>query len=312
MNSLIYVSYGSGVHVDELVFSILCARRALGGVPSTRVIVYTDTPQPLAALPVLIEPLDRATLDEWAGPHRHIHRRKILAVRDALQKFGGRVIYCDADTYFIRDAAALFTAVRPGHTLMHLGEFRLRDRPVRELAEFVRSNPLRTQAGDAWPITSETAMFNAGVVGIHESDAALVDDVLHLSDQIFPVGGLTRADDQRRHADQFAFSVCLQMRSTLHQAHRAIYHYWSPAERAEFHPHLARVLHGSSAATPEEQLKELWRHRPGRTMRVRPFKSPVETGARAWLRNTVWSAAKRLGVLEPLKSVSARTGLRLR
>src|SRR5262245_29116144 len=103
MDSLLYLSYGRGPHSDELVFSVLSALDMMGRESgSCRIIVYTDEPAAFVDLPVDIEPIGDALLTDWLGPFDYIHRRKILVIRDALQKFGGRLAYCDTDTYFFK------------------------------------------------------------------------------------------------------------------------------------------------------------------------------------------------------------------
>ena len=87
-----------------------------------RIIVYTDNPAALGELPVHVELLSEKVLSDWAGPFDFNHRRKIFVIKSALEKFGDRLIYCDADTFFMKHPKRAFARVRPGHTVMHIGK----------------------------------------------------------------------------------------------------------------------------------------------------------------------------------------------
>ena len=176
MNNLVYLTYGHGPHVDELVFSVLSALHTIGpNSTDYRIIVYTDNLSILGELPVQMELLSEKVLADWAGPFDFNHRRKIFAIKDALQKFGGRLVYCDADTYFLKHPRKIFARIRPGHTVMHIWEGHLPYCHGSDVAAFLEDHDLRTIAGRRWNITPNTPMFNAGVIGLHEADISLLD-----------------------------------------------------------------------------------------------------------------------------------------
>ena len=161
-----YLSYGQGPHVDQLIYSVLSTQQKLGLEQNNyRIIVYTD--EPIAGLPVLMEVVNEKTLADWAGPFNFNHRRKIFAIKDALQKFGGRLVYCDADTYFLKHPRKLFARIRPGHTVMHIKEGHLNHVHATDIAHFLRAHDLKHLSGARWNVTPDTPMFNAGVIGIH-------------------------------------------------------------------------------------------------------------------------------------------------
>ena len=115
MNNLVYLSYGAGPHEQEITFSVLSAYHWLGvGDLDMRIVVYTDRPETFSTLEVATVVLDASTLKEWAGPAGFGHRRKILALRDALQRFDGPSAILDGDTYFRRSPTKLFGRIGPG------------------------------------------------------------------------------------------------------------------------------------------------------------------------------------------------------
>ena len=122
---------------------------------SLRIIVYTDNPAVVQDLPVQVE-LNNKILADWLGPSDYIHRRKILAAKDALKKQGGRTILCDSDTFFLKNPKKAFARVGPGRTMMHLAEYHLYDTCAAKFANFVQHQRLDDLAGRAGNITPST------------------------------------------------------------------------------------------------------------------------------------------------------------
>ena len=203
MKTLVYLSFGGGSYSDEALYAILSALHEIGpDLHKYRIVVYTDDPAPFDGLPVNVETVDQATLVDWAGPCGHIYRRKVFAIRDTLNKFGGAVTFCDTDTYFLEHPRKLFARIRPGHTVMHLFEGSPLNLRVHALAHVLRTNEFWRLGGERWAIGPDTPIINSGVIGIHEADARLLDEVIHLIDQICPLLDYFGTE-------QFSFSACL-------------------------------------------------------------------------------------------------------
>jgi hypothetical protein len=250
-DSLLYLIYGQGPYNDEAAYSILSALHLMGRERSNyRIVVYTDDPEAFGDLPVHTELLSASVLDEWSGPLAFNHRRKIAAVKDALERFGGRVLLCDTDTCFVKHPKRAFARVRPGHAVMHVAEYYLSDRAARPMAESLAGHIFLDRAGSRWNIGGATVMFNSGVIGLHQSDISVLDEVMSLTDQVY-------AHARFLLAEQLAFSVCLQHYSRLHQSYDVLHHYWPPAQRALFRGHLSRILHEQTFPSREEQFRAL-------------------------------------------------------
>lgn len=292
-NNIIYLSYGQGPHADELVYSVLSALHMLGGGSRDyRIIVYTDNPAAFGDLPVHIELLSDKVLSDWAGPFDFNHRRKIFTIKHALEKFGDRLAYCDTDTFFLKHPRKLFAHIRPGHTVMHIGEYHLYDSCASKLADFVLDHDLRNRVGQRWNITPATGMFNAGVIGLHETDISLVDEVLHLTDQIYPHVRIPTIE-------QFAFSVCFDKHTKLRESYGIIHHYWQPWDRALFREQLSRVLHDTFSSN-EERYRRFLHHRPSQDLKDRSFQGPAPR-LKARIRTALGRAAERAGIKNQLK-----------
>ena len=146
-------------------------------------------------------------------------------------------------------------------------------------------------------------MFNAGVIGLHESDISLLDEVIHLTDQIYP-------DVRIPTIEQFAFSVCFHRYTKLRQSYDIIHHYWSPARRALFREQLSRVLHEPSISSYEERFRQLLPNRPSQIIKDRPFKSPCPRRLKDQIYVMFWGVANRTGILNPLKKIATAAGLK--
>jgi hypothetical protein len=302
VNNLVYLSYGRGHHVDELAFSVLDAVQMIGADKDDyRIVVYTDRPTEFETLPVHTEHVSERALADWAGPWHFGHRRKICAIKDALATFGDRVIFCDADTFFTKHPRHAFARVRPGHTLMHIGEYRLHEPCARRLGEFFQHHEVRKLSGERWPITPETAMFNSGVIGMHESDILLLDEVLHLTDEIYPYVS-------KQTIEQFAFSVCFEQCTVLRQSYDLVHHYWQPERRARFDQELVRVFGDRAIASDQERLRQLGPARPSRIHKDRPFRSPVDKRLTARAYTALWAAANRMGLLGSIRTIAKWLG----
>jgi hypothetical protein len=307
MNNLVYLSYGQGPHVDQLVYSVMSVLHIMGrDRDNYRIIIYTDDPTAFSDLPVRIEPLGFKLLADWAGPFDFNHRRKIFVIKDALEKFGGRLGYCDSDTYFLKHPCKLFTRVRPRHTVMHIKEGYLCDCHASELKDFLQGHSLQNRSGHRWNITPDTPMFNAGVIGLHEADISLLDEVALLTDQIYP--------NVRLHTiEQFAFSACFKHYTRLHQSYDVIHHYWPPPGRALFREELHRVLHDPLISSPEERFRRLLPHRPRQHISDNraPFGGLCKNlvGRRRRMYLALRRVTKQISVVNVLKQVATAAGI---
>jgi len=237
-DSLLYLIYGQGPYTDEAEYSILSALHLMGRERNNyRIVVYTDDPEAFGDLPVHTELLSASVLDEWSGPLAFNHRRKIAAVKDALERFGGRVLLCDTDTCFVKHPKRAFARVRPGRAVMHVAEYYLSDRAARPMAESLAGHIFLDRAGSRWNIGGATVMFNSGLIGLHESDISILGDVISLIDQMY-------VQTRVPIVEQLALSVCLQHHSRLSQAYDVVH--WPPAQRALFRDHLSRILQEQS------------------------------------------------------------------
>jgi hypothetical protein len=223
------------------------------------VVVYSDTPEAFAGLPVIVEPLDQATLDDWAGADGYQHRRKAMCIRDAVAKFGLPLAFIDGDTWFRKSPAQIFTMIKPGTAVLHLPEGRLlpsASEAKKSLSAYVGGHTFTTLSGGPFTIAKDAMVWNSGVVALHPDDAALLDDWLHLIDEIW--AGHRASHD----IEQFALGQVLERRLRIRRSDDIVFHYWPLYLREPFDLKVPSLIAAAGNHPGRDRLEELYRDRP--------------------------------------------------
>jgi hypothetical protein len=244
---LIYQAYGSLAILDEALFSILSYLRQPA---AATVLIYTDNAayfqRILRDVPAVVYvPIEAAQWQAWRGEIDFVHRVKIEVLRHAAAYYSGQLLYVDTDTIFLQSPAAIFEALAQGEHFMHLAEGRLSDGNAlnRKLNRALR--PLASQLLPGVVIGPATRMYNAGVLGLRSTDAALLDEVLALTERLY-------RHYPKHVMEQLAFSIVLARQGTVREATPWVYHYWNLKE-------IRPVLHTLFAA-PARSLAQ-WQAR---------------------------------------------------
>jgi hypothetical protein len=236
MNTLLYFCYGDKSIFREAIFSILSLQQ-LPVDKSTQIVVYSDRPEAFAALGVKVRTLTEAKLSEWMGATNYIHRRKLMAVIDALERYGGSVAFIDCDTYFQKPAGLLFKMIGPGRSCLHIAEGRLKETRTRQnarISHLIESGEFHDLSGKRLVISPDAMVWNSGVLGVHSSDLPLMQEALNLCDQLWKQDQITEPAEERAHTlEQFAVGVFLA-RNKLSAASNIVFHYWRPYLRGPF------------------------------------------------------------------------------
>lgn len=235
--TLMYFCYGAQPLFDQTLYSILTLLHVSGGQPGReRVVVYTDRPEAFGALPVETVETTPAMLEAWLGGSDYIHRRKTCALLDALARFGGRVVFLDSDTFWLRAPGRLAERVGPNRACFHLCEgYLLTTGTPFDVALAAQLQSRRYEIGeDTVRVDRTTRMWNTGVVGVDVADRARIEDALALSDAIWrdadPAGPYGR---RIHHAEQFAMGYAFRHAQSS-EAADCVYHYWRADAKAAF------------------------------------------------------------------------------
>jgi hypothetical protein len=258
MDKIVYLCMGAGRHVDENRFSIASAARHLPADASWGITVYTNRAESFADLPVDIRLVGEAEAHDWRGRHDYVYRSTILALADALTAQGAeRAAIVDGDTYFKRSPAELLAKIHPGTTLLHVREGRPGPPELEALRQTIAKVDLSDTSGRSWDLRRDETMWNAGVVGLHRSDRQLCEEVLHLTDELLDSGFAALSHT----AEQLAWVVAFNRRSTMRECFDVVAHYWPADLREPFDERLRQVWSNPSLSA-EEGFDALWRHRP--------------------------------------------------
>jgi len=231
-NYLLYQAYGGISHINECRFSLLRYLSVYNLHPPahTAVTIYTDEPArfelfssyfPLFEMRSVSQP----EIDKWRGEHGFTHRVKIEILNDFFNKYQGNVLYCDTDTYAVQPLEPLFADIENGAAIMHQYEGIIDKEATPSLHKwdaFLRDKTF-SYNGKQLTFFNHMKMWNAGVIGLNNSEKHIVEDVLALTDVIYK--------QFRKHiAEQFAFSYCLQQNGKVTSASDYIVHYWNLKE----------------------------------------------------------------------------------
>lgn len=263
--TILYFCYGPQELFDQAIFSILTLLRVAG---DAKIVVYCDRPEAFAGLPVETVALDQGTLDHWLGESDYIHRRKTCVIIDALTRFGGKILFLDTDTYWMRSPAALFRHVGPGRACFHILEGYLQSTGTPSdtaLARQLATHTYRSTSGEPVTLTALTPMWNTGVVGVDADDLPLMHDALALSDAIWadadPAGAFGR---KVHHAEQFAMGHVFR-NCRLREADACVYHYWPQVAKIAFGAVLPGLIASGIADSSHANLDRLYGRRYRRT-----------------------------------------------
>lgn len=224
---IVFQSYGAPELLDECKFALLRLYRVLGN-EAPPVIVYTDQPQvfePFSSLlPLTTRELNAELINTWKGSHKFVHRVKIEVIKDCLTNRQGKLLYMDSDTCVTSSLSRLFEHIDPDNVVFHLPEGKIGDGGnlhFRKWKQFLQDN---STLKDQQPNPLAIEMWNAGAIGLHSSHLPLLEEVLALTDELYPLF-------PRHTVEQFSFCYIFQKHNIrISEASHIIFHYWNLKE----------------------------------------------------------------------------------
>ena len=251
-NYIVTQCYGNEDIFYECAFALLSMSRLYGDgfLSSTEIWIYTDKPEWFSRfadcpLPVHFRKMDAATIAQWQGTHRFVHRLKIELLRDLVKDKQGNILYMDTDVVWTHAVDEMLARIGNGALYMHVQEGLINDggNPVlKKLSAFLNTGK-EIKATD--PKMGEHYMWNAGILGFNTSHTPLLENVLALTDKIYPLY-------PKHVVEQFAFSYCFANETHIKAAAPYIIHYWNLKEMrkilAAFFTHFKDVKWSELAA----------------------------------------------------------------
>jgi hypothetical protein len=248
MNTIVYLLYGNRAEYHlELTYSVLSATRFLGAEDrDIQIALVADEPNQRFDLPVRNILISKEDLLKWQLGGSYNHAAQAFSIQFASEYFGSPCVLVDTDTVFVDHPRKLFERIESGVSLMHTREGTLGSDPLRD--EWIK---LIERCGGRihdYPISLETEMFNAGVIGIHPHERGLLDDVKAVMSTV-------RQNCSAFTAVQISTSLVLNKKTRLNTCEDVIDHYWY-APRAYVHYQLKRLLPERSAALFERLRRD--------------------------------------------------------
>ena len=214
---LIYLVFGALTYHQEALFSIASALAGLRETPGEAldIQVFTDNPAPYRNLPVRVREFDECTRQGWIEPHGYHFRAKHIVMQQVLRE-SELALLIDTDTFFHCSPLELFRRIEPGTLLCNTMSMTYGANKqaclYRALAEVLQQRRL---ADDDMPL------LNSGVIGLHRSDAIILDQSIALMDELYPLaqGAYT--------LEEFCLSVAAYRTRKVRECPDLIHHYWS-------------------------------------------------------------------------------------
>jgi hypothetical protein len=211
--------------------------------------VYTDEPSFFAPLGGALEvrALSRDDIRSWRGPLDFTHRLKAMMIREMTERHpGDRLLYLDADMFFVAPVQAVFDRITPSGSVMHEREYNVATRESSQMRRF-RKNMGRLSFRAA-PVDLDGDMWNAGAVGIHPTNFGIVETWISFIDTLYP-------HYRRGLVEQYGVSLLLQGSTVVRPCTDEIVHYW--AQKDDYVAAIRRELDRLRALAPADALAHL-------------------------------------------------------
>lgn len=233
MNYILYQAYGIEAILQEAVFSILSIIKLQPDAKTWnfKFLIYTDRPEVFLNYlseyqeNIVFQDLNAKKVSEYRGAIQFVHRVKIKVIEEFLSKEPAKLLYVDSDTYFLDSPNILFEKIHSANVLMHIKEGNINQKinPIfKKMHKFLKKNAFELD-NKKFQISSETAMWNAGVIGINEKNLHDIKDAISLTDQMY-------SRYQKHVMEQFAVSYVLARNNQILATDNIIYHYWDHKE----------------------------------------------------------------------------------
>ncbi|WP_121965092.1 hypothetical protein [Myroides sp. N17-2] len=222
--NIVYFVFGSNInYYQQVIFSICTA--LVNKEESDRIIVIAEEPTlfKLVADFVTIIPIDNDIISEWKGDYNFIFRTKIKALQLIAERYPDQhILYLDGDTFFYKSLTVLKQELYKGNGIMHVKEDALYQKKTKTEKKLWSKVKDKTFANIL--VDKSINMWNAGVIGIPNTNFDLINVALQINDEMCDNNALCFL------VEQLSFSIVLEKQLKLNACDHVIGHYWGNKE----------------------------------------------------------------------------------
>ena len=225
MINILYVAHGRRMYRRAATFSMLTFLHHAASLETPfRIVVYTDRPEDFTRHGIPCETHAMTDLRSPPSVPSFPFWPKLTAFAHCAEAHDGAVLYVDTDTYFIRSPHATLRRLSERESLMHTYEWPLTAPDDEAFAADITDPPLMgtqfvTDTLRRLETLEAVAMWNAGVVGLHESNLPLVTEVIAVCEELLRFY-------TSHTVEQLAWSLVLQAHTQVLPADSVVCHYW--------------------------------------------------------------------------------------
>jgi hypothetical protein len=246
----LYIEYGhQKTYVDELTYSLATLLDHHSLVKSD-VLVYTENTETYAHLPVTAVSIAK-DITAYSLNGAYHFRVKPCVIKRALQEHGqdANIVFLDTDTYFKKNISRYLAHIDTQHVLMN--KFEKRNPYPGEVLTSVQLPSGKTYSYDE----QYSIMYNSGLVGLHASHTACLDDAIAIIDAMVNASFKAHTIEQCAVAEAFR----------IHQVHisevyREVKHYWPSTDKKYMRRQLASLAESGVQPNglPVGRIKHSW------------------------------------------------------
>lgn len=215
MQNIVYVAHTRERDLKRARFSIINLQYFAKEIDHKhRIIIYTDAPGFFSDLDVLVEEMDNITISLWQGTRNSDERVRIMAARDAFATYHGNMVLMQNEVFYLDSPSPLFLELSNSSSLMYeeVGPFSGMGYNLPDTITYQTIEPYKKAAQKSLPAPdADTSLYDMGLIGLHESDRALMKKVLCYHDAL-----LTHLPDKL--AASLAFSFVLGRNTLIQEA----------------------------------------------------------------------------------------------
>ena len=246
----LYIEYGhQKTYVDELTYSLATLLDYHSPLKS-EVLVYTENTETYAHLPVTAVSIAQ-DMPAYSLNGAYHFRVKPCVMKRALQEHGqdANIVFLDTDTYFKKNINPYFSQINAQHALMN--KFEKRNPYPGEVLP-----PVQLPSGKIYAYDEQHAiMYNSGLVGLHASHAACLDDAIAIID------AMVSASFKAHTIEQCAVSEAFRIHQIqLAEVYKEVEHYWPSTDKKYMRRQLAGLAASGVQANglPAGRIKHSW------------------------------------------------------